>query len=291
MNASFFLFTAALLTCSWSHGQANQQKNLEKLIAAENGFAAMAESASFKKAFLQNLDSTGIVFNGAEPVNGISFYKKPPDNNELLFKWYPAYAELPGNGDMGFTTGPYIIISNKNKDTIAGGKFFSIWHKNKEGVFKVLLDGGVNDSTQHSFAFGKIKPATAAGQSAAGISASKSKPFTECEKEFTELAGNNLLKAYEKYMAKQSYLLRADMATGLNKIANLETLKKTSITSCNFDKKDTRTAADNTLCFNYGTAKIVNHQNGKDQKGYFVQIWQYQQEGWKIIADVLQLIN
>ena len=293
MNTKTFFFPVTLFTSTWLSGQVSHQKNLEALIAAENKFAGLAETTNFRNGFLQNLDSTGVVFNGAEPVNGISFYKKLPDNNELLFKWYPVYAELAGTGDIGFTSGPYIIISNKNKDTIAGGKYFSIWKKNKEGIFKVLLDGGVNDTSYLSALFGKIQPATAAGTGkiTAGNTPAGSKLFITAEKEFVELASIDLLKAYEKFMAKQAYLLRPDMVTGTNKITNLETLSKTNTKSRSFDKKGSYNTAGNSFYCNYGTAKMVNKVNGKDQKGYFVQIWQYQPEGWKIIADVLQPVE
>ena len=292
MTAKILLFTAVLLNGMWLGAQVNHQQDLKQLIAAENSFAALAEHTSFRNGFLQNLDSMGVVFNGAAPVNGVSFYTAQPDNNDLLFKWYPAFAAITPGGDAGFTTGPYLLISNKNKDTLFSGKFFSIWRKNKDGVFKVLLDGGVTDTSLQPVVFGKIKPATPTGAGVISTAGAASKPssFNETEKAFTGMAASDLAAASQKYMADQSYLLRSNFITGTAKNENLETLKTTAITTCNFEKKGSFHAADSTVYFNYGTVKTISRQ-GKNETGYFIQVWQYSQQGWKIVADVLQLID
>ena len=290
MKATMF-FCLVTLAGTCLYAQDSRLKTLGNLIAAENGFAELAQKTNFANAFLQNLDSAGIVFKGAEPVNGLSFYHSVPVNNELLFKWYPVHAELAGKEDLGFTTGPYILISNKSHDTLAAGNYFSIWQKNASGIFKVLLDGGINHSNNGQAAdYGKLPSATAAGTGMLPAGMDNKNSLAPTDEKFIALAGNNLLQAYDTYMADRCYLLRADMPPGMDKAGNLQTLKKLGVHSCRFAGKGTFYSAGNSWCFTYGTVQPEEKTSNKN-RGYFVHVWQYQPGGWKIIADVLQFVR
>jgi len=291
MKALLFLYFGVIIVCRQSYGQTARMQSLQQLIDAENGFATLAEKASFKIAFLKNLDSTGIVFNGREPVNGISFYNSQPDNNALLFKWYPVHAELSANEDMGFTTGPYILISNKSKDTLAAGNYFSIWKKDRAGMFRVLLDGGIRHTNNAIAArFGNLQPASVAGNGKLGTGEAGSKNFNDTDAEFLKLADVNMMKAYEAFMSVNSYVLRSDLPDGEGKAAYLQTLKGQAVISAKFNNRGVVQSANNGFCYTYGTVQLLQ-TNGKDRQGYFVHVWQFQSTGCKIIADVLQLIN
>lgn len=82
------------------------QKNSKALIHTERSFASYTVANGIKKGFLQFLDSSGLVFPGADAVNGISFHSKSPGNTAVL-NWGPEYAVISASGDFGFTTGPY----------------------------------------------------------------------------------------------------------------------------------------------------------------------------------------
>ena len=63
-------------------------------------------------------------------------------NNSLT--WAPVGADLSASGDLGYTYGTFEFRS-KDKDgkvVVDHGKYASIWKKQKEGSWKVVLDMG-----------------------------------------------------------------------------------------------------------------------------------------------------
>jgi len=63
-------------------------------------------------------------------------------NNQLT--WTPVGADMSASGDLGYTYGTF-EFSSKDKDgkaVVAHGKYTSIWKKQKDGSWKVVLDMG-----------------------------------------------------------------------------------------------------------------------------------------------------
>ena len=65
-------------------------------------------------------------------------------------EWTPEFADMSASGDLGYTYGTYVFTS-KDKDgkpITDHGKYTSIWKKQKDGTWKVVLDMGNNSSRQ-----------------------------------------------------------------------------------------------------------------------------------------------
>jgi ketosteroid isomerase-like protein len=63
-------------------------------------------------------------------------------NNHLT--WIPVHADMAASGDLGYTYGTYEFRS-KDKDgkpTVEHGKYASIWKRQKDGTWKVVMDMG-----------------------------------------------------------------------------------------------------------------------------------------------------
>jgi ketosteroid isomerase-like protein len=85
--------------------------------------------------------------NGADAIPGKANIAKTmgflnDKNNQLV--WTPVYADISASGDLGYTSGTYEFRSkDKNgKSTVSHGKYTSIWKKQKDGNWKVVLDMG-----------------------------------------------------------------------------------------------------------------------------------------------------
>jgi ketosteroid isomerase-like protein len=63
-------------------------------------------------------------------------------NNHLT--WTPVGGDISASGDMGYTYGTYeFAASDRNgKPVVDHGKYTSIWKKQKDGSWKVVLDMG-----------------------------------------------------------------------------------------------------------------------------------------------------
>jgi len=62
--------------------------------------------------------------------------------------WTPEFADMAASGDLGYTYGTYVFTSkdkDKDKDgnpVVEYGKYTTIWKKQKDGSWKVVLDMG-----------------------------------------------------------------------------------------------------------------------------------------------------
>jgi ketosteroid isomerase-like protein len=85
--------------------------------------------------------------NGADMLQGKETIAKTmsflDDKNNHL-SWAPVYADMAASGDLGYTYGTFEFRS-KDKDgkrTVEYGKYVSIWKKQKDGSWKVVMDMG-----------------------------------------------------------------------------------------------------------------------------------------------------
>jgi ketosteroid isomerase-like protein len=87
--------------------------------------------------------------NGAAPVTGKVAIEKfatwSPKDYQLT--WTPTDAVMGPSGDMGYTWSHY---EGRSKDAngnpvITSGRFITIWRKEPDGSWKVVLDAGANE--------------------------------------------------------------------------------------------------------------------------------------------------
>ena len=90
--------------------------------------------------------------NGAAAIRGKENIAKTMgflDSKDNQLTWTPVYADISASGDLGYTYGTFEFRS-KDKDgkpTVGHGKYTSVWRKQKDGSWKVVLDMG-NDSPE-----------------------------------------------------------------------------------------------------------------------------------------------
>ena len=114
---------------------------LNDLVTSEMAFASASNSVGVKRAFLTWLADDAIVFRPG-PVNARQWYAGRPESKASL-SWYPAVAAASEAGDLGYTTGPYEFRAKGPDDTeVSYGSFVSVWRRQKDGSWKVVLDTG-----------------------------------------------------------------------------------------------------------------------------------------------------
>ena len=133
---------AVLLVAGFALGQSSS-RSLQSLINSERAFSRLSEEKGIREAFLTYLAEDSVVFL-PRPVPGRKAYEETPADSPTLLTWDPAYAEVSPAGDLGFTTGPY-KARNKNDSAAPPrfGHYVSIWQKQPNGLWRVVLDIGV----------------------------------------------------------------------------------------------------------------------------------------------------
>ncbi|HWX92367.1 MAG TPA: DUF4440 domain-containing protein [Terriglobales bacterium] len=85
--------------------------------------------------------------NGEDAIQGKANITKTMgflDDKKNQLVWAPVGADISSSGDLGYTWGTYEFRSkDKNgKPVVEHGKYTSIWKKQKDGSWKVVLDMG-----------------------------------------------------------------------------------------------------------------------------------------------------
>jgi ketosteroid isomerase-like protein len=94
--------------------------------------------------------ATHFAEDGVEVVDGGGFdswetiRKQPPWPEGTTLSWTPIKAEMAASGDLGYTYGNYVYVmkDKEGKLVTRRGKYASIWKKQKDGSWKVVVDMG-----------------------------------------------------------------------------------------------------------------------------------------------------
>jgi ketosteroid isomerase-like protein len=96
-------------------------------------------------AFLTHFSDEGVeVVDGGGFDNLDAMRKQTPWPEGTTLTWTPIKADMAASGDLGYTYGTYVFTSkNKEGKLVASyGKYTSIWKKQKDGQWKVVVDMG-----------------------------------------------------------------------------------------------------------------------------------------------------
>jgi ketosteroid isomerase-like protein len=136
------LLSAVLI--SRTHAQNEGAETLKKLEADFQKAAAEHGSQGYMSYYA---DDAAEVPNGEPVIQGKANIAKTmgsldDKNNHLT--WTPIFADMSASGDLGYTYGTYEFRSKDKdgKDVVDHGKYASIWKKQKDGSWKVVMDMG-----------------------------------------------------------------------------------------------------------------------------------------------------
>ena len=123
-----------------------------EMMDADRAFSRMSEEKGMKTAFIDYLDSNGVLlrpnhlpFAGADAVD----FLIQQNDADFTMTWEPKNGVIAKSGELGYTYGIYALRPS-TKDTVIYGTYVSIWKKEKGGRWKYVLDcgnEGIGDNT------------------------------------------------------------------------------------------------------------------------------------------------
>ena len=116
--------------------------DFEDMVAAERAFAADASARNMRDAFLAAYAQDGVGF-APGPTSAQRLWQGRAANKNKL-EWAPEVAEIASSGDLGYTSGPWRFTAEGDEEPKAFGHFFSVWRKDEDGKWKLLVDHGVS---------------------------------------------------------------------------------------------------------------------------------------------------
>jgi len=244
------------------------------VIAAERAFASRAGEVGWIPAFREYTAPDGQI---AAPVLASapqSLAETPDDGARNLF-WWPAYAGISRSGDLGFTTGPFSVDEARTPR----GQYFTVWRRQADGSWKWIWDGGpgpVSDPPNIAPDAADVPslPVASRGVGSAADAAGQVQAIENA-------AGS--AGAIAPYLASDAHVYRGGRPRGIGPTAAENMAYPNSEVRYRLLRTEASAAGD--LAFTLGEANWV--REGAAREGYFMRVWQYRPEGWRIVYDQL----
>jgi ketosteroid isomerase-like protein len=249
---------------------------VNSLVDSEKAFARTCAEHGIRESFLQYFAADAVIF-APEPTNGRTFYAKYDDKGRHL-TWRPAFATISGSGEVGLTTGPWELKKSAADPTpLAFGQFVSVWKKQPDDSWKVIVDVGIDHPS----------PALSPGD--VQLSLPNSPPtnaveFAKAEERFTKAlavnAGAGIIdSASDEIRVLRDQNLPVVGKEAAERILNSERGKMTRKIA------GADTSASNDFAWRYGP--YANDRGNSVELGHYLTIWQVDRSGdWKIILDL-----
>jgi ketosteroid isomerase-like protein len=267
------------------------------MIEAERAFAARALVIGWKDAFLEYFSVSAIGFDQGKPGSAREQLTKAPDPpKDLQLIWEPRYGDVAASGELGYLTGPVRNI-RASRD---GGKprfsnYASVWKRQKDGSFKVVMDVGINTPSAVPFAEGFTRAPHK--NRFTGDYDDSTAPLGTADEVLNSALKTSQLRAYRPRLADGVRFHRQNQLPIVGTQAAAKWLASQRAVSA--DSKFSEVARSGDLGYTWGTYTIAprtvtSRGRGESQTvnveaGFYVRVWVRERSGqWKVALDVLQ---
>jgi len=140
------LITIFLILLSLAAFSQNMEEGKQNLLKVDVEFSDYSEKYGMKAAFLEYYQEDGVLLReNSMPIEGIKSIKEYFNgfsDTTFILTWKPTKAEIAESLDMGFTYGIWTMKSKNNPEKEVKGTYVTMWMKQKDGQWKVVLDTG-----------------------------------------------------------------------------------------------------------------------------------------------------
>jgi ketosteroid isomerase-like protein len=288
--ARAFVVLAALLA---SFGAARAQSAAEvpqalaQMVDAERAFAARALVVGWKTSFLEYFAADAVGFAGGEVGSAreqIGANPDPPRDHQLV--WEPRYGDVAASGELGYLTGPSRnILPSRNKGQPRHGVYSSVWKRQRDGHFKVVVDVGVDTPRAAPFARGFVRASSVNRFS--GDYDETTPPLAAADGVLNSALRSGQAGAYRGRLAPGARLHRPNILPVVGEPSVLKYLASQPAYA-SADSRYAEAARSGDLGYTWG-AYAVGPRQKPTQRGFYVRVWVRERNGqWKLAMDVLQ---
>ena len=290
----------ALLVAVWRAGAQVPEplpEALTQMIESERAFAARALVVGSKDAFLEYFSPAAVGFADGRPGSAREQIAKNPDPpKDLQLIWEPRYGDVAASGELGYLTGPVRNV-RASRD---GGKprfsnYASVWKRQKDGSFKVVMDVGINTPGAVPFPAGFTRAPHK--NRFTGDYDESTPPLGTADELLNSALKTSQLRAYRPHLAEGVRFHRQNQMP----IVGVPAATKWLASQRAFSTADSRfseVARSGDLGYTWGTFTIAprtvtaggrGQQTLNIQAGFYVRVWVRERNGqWKVALDVLQ---
>jgi ketosteroid isomerase-like protein len=280
LSALFLAITTTSIFAATVEVENKALEEVRALAEAEKAFAQTSADHGIRESFLKFFADDGVVF-APEPKNAKKFYTQYQDKGRRLI-WQPIFATLAASGELGVTTGPWEMQKSfSDKTPVAFGQFLSVWKKQPDKSWKVIVDGGI-ENPQPSEELGELQLVPPlAKQPGDGDPAQRNLDQAEetLSQTLIEGAGAALIaSASEDVRVLRDNALPAVGKTAAKLMLSSDNGKMTR------KKSGAGISASSDLAYRYGSYLSV--KPNVTERGFFFTIWHNEAGNWRILIDL-----
>lgn len=255
---------------------------------AERAFAQAAKQRGVRAAFLEFLDDDAIGFQPSLGRAKDAWRARPVPADPLAttLSWQPRAGDVSASGDLGWLTGPYVLVPNGDVSHTTYGCYFSIWIRRPGAPWRVVIDAGV--STDEPCAFPGEGVARLASDSAPtnGTAASHKRSLLEQDRSVdTRAASVGLADAFGPRLHPAARFDRDGTQPLLGPASITEFLRSRPGT-WTLVQRGGDVASSGDLGYSYG--EYDQKENIRTtEAGYYVRVWRRSGAEWRITLDTL----
>jgi ketosteroid isomerase-like protein len=298
MKPSPVIAAVALLLLSFAaYSQVREPSPaLASLVESERAFARTSVERGVRESFLAFFAEDGINFQPGPVKTRAAILSRPAPavRPPVTLDWWPVFADASSAGDLGFTTGPYVFSDDAKKRPPDYGCYFSVWRRQSDGAWRVVLDLGVPTaapcgSQTKSSEFTPAKPL--------GWKPGKSKPdaaatladLRAAEKEFSALAANgNVDLAFDKCLTDDARFYRGGTLPVVGARAIGDYLRR-NVAKFSWEMIGGGAASSGDFGYTYGSYDLTpaGATDGRIERGYYARVWKRDVRGrWRAVMNV-----
>jgi ketosteroid isomerase-like protein len=272
-------------------------ESLTQMIETERAFAARALVVGWKNAFLDYFSPAAVGFADGQPGSAREQIGKNPDPpKDLQLIWEPRFGDVAASGELGYLTGPVRNVrASRDGGRPRFSNYASVWKRQKDGSFKVVMDVGVNTPSAVPFPTGFTR---APHQNRfTGDYDESTPPLGTADELLNSALKTSQLRAYRPRLAEGVRFHRQNQMPIVGIPAATKWLASQRAVS-SADSRFSEVARSGDLGYTWGTFTIAprrvtaggrGQQTVNIQAGFYVRVWVRERNGqWKVALDVLQ---
>jgi hypothetical protein len=282
------LAMAALGFCAVT-AVAQKSASVQTVIRAEDEFVKTSAKKGIKEAFLSVADVEGMVFK-PEPIKITEFYGKI-DKQPGTLTWQPKFARISANGDLAFTSGPYVYQNGKTEDEKVYGDYVSLWRLDAvSGKLKLLMNLGIQHPQSNKTQLVNIKEPDSVNKVAASKDPfNPKKIILDNDRQFNQGLKISTMGAYKEFFVPEGHLYFPGFEPVVGTDKALQFVANQAITISG-ETINAGRASSNDLAYSYGRARI---QKGNIVSSYnYVRIWEVDaKHRWNIMLEIYSAVE
>jgi ketosteroid isomerase-like protein len=255
-------------------------------LAEDAAFAAASAERGQEAAFLEFLTDDAIVFRPG-PVRARDWFATH-EQGEGRLAWTPAAAAADCTGEWAITTGPW-NYSSPGGGSSAAGHYLSIWRRQPDGHWRVVLDNGIDHAPQAGSAlplqpaFSDLWQAAPARGCRAGDGVAK---LQAAERDLDDAIRSDGLAAALGHAAVAGALAyRDDTEPGL--LAASATVDAKYGRGSEARPQFVGADPDSNFGYSYGVIEAGGDSSSARPHAAYIRAWRFDGRQWRVAVDML----